>query len=122
MFAGIRGAMVVAAGITRYKFYKFFIADGLAAIVSGGLFVYVGILVGKKVGSWEDMRRHIKHTEHRLLAIGLCVAVAIGVWRWYRKKRVIQLNDKKIVVKDADIVIEKHPGKRENVKREDVKI
>ena len=42
MFAGIRGAMVVAAGAMRFNFIKFVIADGLAALVSGGLFVWLG--------------------------------------------------------------------------------
>jgi membrane protein DedA with SNARE-associated domain len=110
MFAGIRGAMVVAAGITRFKFYKFVIADGLAAVVSGGLFLYLGILVGKHAGSLEDMRTHIHRTEHRLIAFGLCVAVGVSVWVWYRRKRVVRISDKKIIVKDADIVIEQHPG------------
>jgi membrane protein DedA with SNARE-associated domain len=110
MVAVIRGAMVVAAGVTRYKFYKFFIADGLAAIVSGGLFLYLGILVGKHAGSLDDMRTHIHRTEHRVIALGSCLAVGIFVWFWYRKKRVIRMGDKKLVVKEADIVISDHPG------------
>jgi membrane protein DedA with SNARE-associated domain len=110
MFAGVRGAMVVAAGISRFKFYKFIITDGITAVFSGGLFLYLGMLVGRKLGMWDEMRAHIKHTEHWLLGIGLCVAVGISVWVWYRKKRVIRLSDKKIVVKDADIVVKEHPG------------
>src|SRR5690349_13274385 len=42
LFAGIRGAMVVAAGATKFNFWKFLIADGLAAVVSGGLFMILG--------------------------------------------------------------------------------
>lgn len=49
MFAGIRGAMVIAAGTIRYSFMKFFIADGLAAIVSGGLFMYLGYMFGQNL-------------------------------------------------------------------------
>ena len=109
MVAGIRGAMVVAAGITRYKFYKFVIADGFAALISGGLFLYLGMLVGKHAGSLEDMGRHIHRTEHRVIALALCAAVVISVWVWYRKKRVIRINEKKVVVKDADIQIQEHP-------------
>jgi membrane protein DedA with SNARE-associated domain len=110
MFAGVRGAMVVAAGISRFRFYKFVIADGVTAIFSGGLFLYLGMLVGWNLGSWDDMRAHIKHTEHKVLAIGLCIAIGIAVWVWYRKKRVIRIGDKKIVIKDADIVVKEHPG------------
>jgi membrane protein DedA with SNARE-associated domain len=49
LFAGIRGAMVVAAGTIRFNFVKFFIADGLAALVSGGLFVWLGIKFGQNL-------------------------------------------------------------------------
>src|SRR3954466_14225936 len=41
LIAGVRGAMVVAAGIIRYNFVTFIIADGLAAFVSGGLWVWL---------------------------------------------------------------------------------
>src|ERR1700710_818645 len=37
MFAVVRGAMVLTAGTIRFKFIPFIIADGLAAIVSGGM-------------------------------------------------------------------------------------
>ena len=60
MFAGIRGAMVVAAGTIRFNFIKFLIADGLAAIVSGGLFVALGYWAGKTLGSISEMREKIK--------------------------------------------------------------
>jgi membrane protein DedA with SNARE-associated domain len=73
MFAGVRGAMVIAAGAIRYNFIKFVIADGLAALVSGGLFVYLGYLAGKHLGSIEDMRRKIGHYEKYVIA-GLVVA------------------------------------------------
>src|SRR5882724_4242629 len=36
MFAGIRGAMVFVAGSTRFTFWKFLLADGIAALFSGG--------------------------------------------------------------------------------------
>src|SRR5258706_16466533 len=49
LFAGIRGAMVVAAGTIRFNFIKFIIADGLAAIVSGGLFIWLGMKFGQNL-------------------------------------------------------------------------
>ena len=89
LFAGIRGAMVVAAGAIRFNFLKFVIADGLAALVSGGLFVYLGYLAGKHLGSVADLRKRIKHYEHYVL-IGCIVLVALlvayFVWRHYRNK------------------------------------
>jgi membrane protein DedA with SNARE-associated domain len=42
LFAGIRGAMVIAAGTIRFNIVRFLIADGLAACVSGGLFIALG--------------------------------------------------------------------------------
>ena len=49
LFAGIRGARVIAAGTIKYNFLKFVIADGLAAVVSGGLFIYLGIKFGENL-------------------------------------------------------------------------
>jgi membrane protein DedA with SNARE-associated domain len=46
LIAGIRGAMVVCAGAIRYNFVTFIIADGLAAIVSGGLWMLLGHWLG----------------------------------------------------------------------------
>ncbi len=86
MFAGIRGAMVVAAGATRFNFVKFVIADGIAALFSGGLFVWLGWLAGKKLGSIGEMREKIKGIEHWVFGgIGL-VVVAFILWLWLRKK------------------------------------
>ena len=85
LFAGIRGAMVVAAGTIRFNFIKFVIADGLAALVSGGLFVALGYWAGKKLGSVEEMRQRIKGVEHWVF-LGLGVAVALVVlFFWLRK-------------------------------------
>lgn len=46
LVAGIRGAMVVTAGISRFHFGKFLIADGIAAVISGGLFMLLGHWLG----------------------------------------------------------------------------
>ena len=87
LFAGIRGAMVVAAGAIRFNFVKFVIADGLAALVSGGLFVLLGYWAGKKLGSVGEMRDKIKGVEHWVFG-GLAVVVAVIVaFFWIRKMR-----------------------------------
>lgn len=86
MFAGIRGAMVVAAGATRFSFIKFVIADGLAALVSGGLFVALGYWAGKTLGSISEMRAKIKDYEHWVfIALGVLV-VGVIVYYWWRRK------------------------------------
>jgi membrane protein DedA with SNARE-associated domain len=86
MFAGIRGAMVVAAGATRFNFVKFVIADGIAALFSGGLFVWLGWLAGKKLGSIEEMRGKIKGVEHWVILGVIVVVAAFVLWLWLRKK------------------------------------
>ena len=87
LFAGVRGAMVIAAGVVRFNFVKFVVADGIAALISGGLFVYLGWLAGKKFGTVGQMREKIKHYEHYVV-VGLIAAVALLVlYFWWRKKR-----------------------------------
>ena len=87
LFAGVRGAMVIAAGVVKFNFLKFVIADGIAALFSGGLFVYLGWLAGRKFGTVGQMREKIKHYEHYVV-IGLVIAVALLVlYLWWRKKR-----------------------------------
>lgn len=58
LFAGIRGAMVIAAGTIKFHFLKFLVADGLAAVVSGGLFIYLGIKFGENL-------EYVAHKIHR---------------------------------------------------------
>src|SRR5436305_9723167 len=60
MFAGIRGAMVVVAGTTRFSFFKFIVADGLAAIVSGGLFVFLGYKFAQNTERLHNLVHKIK--------------------------------------------------------------
>jgi membrane protein DedA with SNARE-associated domain len=87
LLAGIRGVMVVSAGTIRYNFAKFIVADGLAAIVSGGLFLFLG---------WEfaDKLPTVAHWIERSgwgLAIVLIVIVvgfiSFEVWRTRRLHR-----------------------------------
>jgi membrane protein DedA with SNARE-associated domain len=86
MVAGIRGAMVVAAGATRFNFWKFVIADGLAALVSGGAFVALGYWAGKKLGSISEMREKIKGVEHYVI-LGVLLVIAIIALYLVRRKR-----------------------------------
>lgn len=86
MFAGIRGAMVVAAGASRFKFLRFIIADGLAAIVSGGMFMFIGFWFGSN-------RAAMEHKWHRfklmltLAAIVLAIVLTVYfIWRSRRQK------------------------------------
>jgi membrane protein DedA with SNARE-associated domain len=81
LFAGVRGAMVIAAGSIRFNFIKFVIADGLAALVSGGLFIWLGWWAGKKLGSIAHLRERIKEYEHWVV-LGLVVVLG-GLFGWF---------------------------------------
>lgn len=84
MFAIIRGAMVVCAGAIKFPFWKFIIADGLAAIVSGGLFLALGYWFGSEV----DKRMGNVARAKSWVTFGLVIIVAIGVgWWWFNRRR-----------------------------------
>ena len=83
LFAGIRGAMVIAAGTIRFNFIKFLIADGLAALVSGGLFMFLGYKFGQNL---EYIEGEIKKGG-RLVFIGVAAAVLVIAYIVWRKKK-----------------------------------
>src|SRR3954451_3696637 len=94
LFAGVRGAMVIAAGVVRFNFIKFVIADGIAAVFSGGLFVWLGWLAGKKLGSLDDMRHKIQHYEHYVVMGLVAVLILFVAYVWWRRKRHTTLSEK----------------------------
>lgn len=86
LFAGIRGAMVVAAGATRFNFLKFILADGLAAIVSGGLFIALGYWVGGSVSTIKEKIKGVEHWVYGSIIVLVVAAVVFIVWRRKRHK------------------------------------
>jgi membrane protein DedA with SNARE-associated domain len=83
MFAGIRGAMVVVAGTTRFTFWKFLLADGIAALFSGGLFVFLGYQFGKNM---DTLREHVEQGKKWTLLIVFVIAAGVGVWIYLHRK------------------------------------
>jgi len=81
LFAGIRGAMVVAAGTIRFNFIKFVIADGLAALVSGGLFVWLGMKFGENLHVIQHKIHEYSTFVFWVLAAGGVVTVSYIWWR-----------------------------------------
>jgi len=126
LFAGIRGAMVVAAGTIRFNFWKFIITDGIAALISGGFFVLVGHWLGQNLNEAT-----IRKFKHWFILGGILVALCTILWiLWQRrhKERVAELEakmvekfagaEKKVVTvmgQTAGKVVEtvKHAGHRE---------
>jgi membrane protein DedA with SNARE-associated domain len=111
LFAGIRGAMVVAAGATRYNFIKFVIADGLAALVSGGFFVAVGYWLGNNL-----TEERIQRFKYWFIAGGILLAVAVVAWIIWRRKHANQVveMEAKVVEKVAEVADKlPHPHHKE---------
>jgi len=102
LFMGIRGAMVVTAGTSRFKFVKFIIADGLAAIVSGGLFMWLGYWVGafgpEMKDKADEFRRYL-YVAAAVVGIGL---LTFFIWKDRRQK---------VAPEEAETKVE--PAKRE---------
>lgn len=83
LFAGVRGAMVAAAGTIRFNFVKFVIADGLAALISGGMFVWLGIKFGENL-PWI---KHKINEYSTAVFIGVVTAVVLFVaYRLWRRR------------------------------------
>jgi membrane protein DedA with SNARE-associated domain len=87
MVAGVRGAMVVAAGITKFNRLKFIIADSLAAVVSGGMFMVLGWWAGS---NFEHYIAAAEKFERELgIALGAIAAILLAIYFWRRKKPVL---------------------------------
>lgn len=104
LFAGIRGAMVVAAGTIRFNFLKFLIADGLAALVSGGLFVWLGIKFGENLNYIEHQ---IKRYSTLVFIIVALVAIGFFMSIWLRKRRHVR-SAAELAVDAIEQVAEEH--------------
>jgi len=83
MFAGVRGAMVVAAGAIRFNRLKFVIADGLAAIVSGGLFIGLGYWLGSNM---DTLVKHVDKVKHWLTFAAIVIVLGVIGFVMWRKR------------------------------------
>jgi len=84
LFMGIRGAMVVTAGTSRFKFGKFIIADGIAAVFSGGMFLLLGYCGGKYGG---DMVHRVKTFRYIIWTIAGVLAIVLVIFFFHRDRR-----------------------------------
>ncbi|HEX8520987.1 MAG TPA: VTT domain-containing protein [Tepidisphaeraceae bacterium] len=104
MLAGIRGAMVVAAGALRFNFWKFVITDGIAAILSGGLFVALGYWLGTNLNE-----QNIKRFKHWFILGAIVLAVGVAIWIWWQRRH------KEEVVETEAKVVEKVSAAQQKV-------
>jgi membrane protein DedA with SNARE-associated domain len=118
LFAGIRGGMVVAAGTIRYNFVKFIIADGLAALVSGGLWIWLGWWGGKTIGDPATIMQRADPYKHWIFVgiLGAVLAVLIYIsWRRRRHETISQVLADKV---EEKVVIEQVVTAAEQVTKE----
>jgi membrane protein DedA with SNARE-associated domain len=87
LVAGIRGAMVVAAGATKFNFVKFVIADGFAALISGGLFVALGWWLGRKLGDFDKAVKKVEPYLAWFVTGVIVLIVAFVAYRWWTHRK-----------------------------------
>ncbi|HTL29230.1 MAG TPA: DedA family protein [Tepidisphaeraceae bacterium] len=111
LFAGIRGAMVVAAGATKFNFIKFIIADGLAAIVSGGMFMLLGHWLGAKLMEPETQKK-IHEFKEWFFVGGVVLGIVLIAWIIWKRRHSQQIIAAEVkIVERAERAKEKMMGK-----------
>jgi membrane protein DedA with SNARE-associated domain len=87
---GMRTAVYVTAGAThRVSFLRFFLLDGLAALISVPLWVYLGY-AGANNREWLAM--WIGRGQHGAWIVGGLLALALAVL-WWRRRRCAHVDD-----------------------------
>ena len=107
MFAGIRGTMVIVAGTIRFTFWKFLIADGLAAVVSGGLFLALGYIFGRRM---EWLKEHVERGKKWSMLVVLVVAVIAALWIYLHRREKRDEKRGKVEAATADAAMTAMPG------------
>ncbi len=82
-FMGIRAVMCITAGVTRFKFWKFFLADFVGALLSVPLFVVLGFAFANML---PRLREYIVGVNSVILVLFAVLTVGF-VWYEIRKHR-----------------------------------
>ncbi|MCX6123995.1 MAG: DedA family protein, partial [Proteobacteria bacterium] len=72
---GLRTPLFFATGSYQVPFWKFFLLDGFAAIISVPLWIYVGYLFGANLEELEQVIRHFQFGIFAALAILITLIV-----------------------------------------------
>jgi membrane protein DedA with SNARE-associated domain len=99
LFAGVRGTMVVVAGTMRYPLPRFIVADGLAAVVSGGLFMLLGYYLGNQLNEHT-----ISKFKHVFVAVAVVVALLCIGWFVWKAKRARRAAEQTAVLAQVGLV------------------
>lgn len=84
MFAGIRTAIVLTAGTMRFNYLKLLIADGIAAIFSGGAFMILGFWAAEHARPLGPL---IEKYRLLFMAVGVVASLLLIAVLWYRSRR-----------------------------------
>ena len=80
--AGIRGAVYLTAGMTKFPLLRFIILDFIAALISVPLWIYLGYWAGNK---WEEYADLIK--EYQVYVFGGIASVILILFLWKKFKK-----------------------------------
>jgi membrane protein DedA with SNARE-associated domain len=76
---GVRAVTYFTAGSAHMSFWRFLLWDGIAALASAPLFVYLGFHFG---GELETLFARVKNGQVAVVAALAAAALAYGVYRW----------------------------------------
>jgi membrane protein DedA with SNARE-associated domain len=79
---GVRAAMCVTAGATRFPYWRFFLADFAGALLSIPLFISLGYVFADVLGSLQENMERVQ-----IVLVLVAVVIAIGLFLLYRAKR-----------------------------------
>lgn len=80
-FMGVRAAMCITAGVTRFPFWRFLLADMAGALISIPLFVWLGYWFASMV---PTLKTYVHLVQWILLAIAVVILVGFVAYRRYR--------------------------------------
>jgi len=86
--------ILFAAGITRYKWYRFLLFDFIATLIKAAILVFIGYYFG---GLWEKV-------DNVLLIIGgLGALIIVGQGLYFIVRRLIKINNGEIVLDEKEM-------------------
>jgi membrane protein DedA with SNARE-associated domain len=94
---GVRTAIFFTGGTLKYPFHRFFLMDGLAALISAPLFVYLGYWAGMKFSENISLLNHYLKKTKIYFGIGifiLLIVVSIVIFIKSRKRKKKELETK----------------------------
>ncbi|QOV88599.1 DedA family protein [Humisphaera borealis] len=109
LISGVRGVMCVAAGAIKYNFVKFLIVDGLAALVSGGIFIFLGWWLGKTLGDFDKAVAKVEPYVELFVTLATVGLLGFILYLYIRHRRKKGVTD--VALTKAVEFADKHPGK-----------